>query len=109
MESIAFGELNMSLEQFYNMCPRNFANAQIGSRKLYEQNEQAEWERARWMACVIINPHLKKSIDPKKITTFPWEKQIKSSDKIKKDIEKIIMESQFDDRIKEMNKSLNKK
>ena len=60
------------------------------------------------MACVIINPHLKKSIDPKKITTFPWENEMKSSEKIKKDIEKLRMESEFDDKIKEMNKSLNK-
>lgn len=108
MESIAFGELNMNLDEFYSMTPRNFANAQIGSRKLYEQNQQAEWERARWMACVIINPHLKKSVEPKKITTFPWEKIIHSKLQAKRNIEKIKMESAFDDKIKEMNKSLNK-
>ena len=75
------------------MTPRNFINAQIGSRKLYEQNQQAEWERARWMACVIINPHLKRSVDPKKITTFPWERKKKPSVMHKKDIEKFLTEA----------------
>ena len=104
MESIAFGELNMSLEQFYDMCPRNFKNAQDGRKKLYEQDDQAEWERARWMASVIISPLCKKSIDPKKITIFPWEKKGKTARSRKIDIEKLRMESLFDDKIKEMNK-----
>tara|TARA_R110000824_G_scaffold174253_6_gene352327 strand:- start:1237 stop:1527 length:291 start_codon:yes stop_codon:yes gene_type:complete len=92
----------MSLEQFYNMCPRNFYNAQIGSKKLYEQNQQAEWERARWTACVIINPHLKRGIDPKKITTFPWEKIIKTTAQKKHDIEKIIRDSEYDDQLQKL-------
>ena len=49
------------------------------------------------MACVIINPHLKRSIDPKKITTFPWEKMQKLSASKKHDIEKIIRDSEYDD------------
>ena len=91
----------MTLNELYNMTPRNFINAQIGSRKLYEQTNQAEWERARWMACVIINPHLKRSIDPKKITTFPWETKKKSSSMIKRDIEKIVKQSALDDKIQQ--------
>ena len=93
------GELNITIDTLYNMTPRNFINAQNGSKKLYEQNQQAEWERARWMACVIINPHLKKSVDPKKITIFPWEKQIKKTSDIIRDQEKILKESMFDDAI----------
>ena len=107
MEQIAFGELKMKLNEFYDMTPRNFINAQLGSKKLYEQNQQAEWERSRWMACVIINPHLKRSIDPKKITTFPWEVKKKSGSTIKRDIEKIIKESKFDDKIQKKIKDKN--
>lgn len=98
----------MKIEDFYNMTPRNFINAQNGSRKLYEQNQQAEWERARWMACVIINPHLKRSVDPKKITTFPWEKR-KKLVQAKYDVEKIMRESKFDDAVQRKIKRKNKK
>ena len=93
----------MNLETLYNMTPRNFINAQIGSRKLYEQNQQAEWERSRWMACVIINPHLKRSIDPKRITTFPWEKMMNKK-KAKHNIQKLLKESQFQDKIENLKK-----
>lgn len=84
------------------MNPKNFLNAQLGRKRLYDQNQQAEWERARWIACVIINPHLKRAIDPKKLTTFPWEKVVRKN--VKKDIEKILKESQYQDKLNEIRK-----
>ena len=84
------------------MNPKNFLNAQLGRKRLYDQNQQAEWERARWIACVIINPHLKRAIDPKKITVFPWEKVIRKNKKA--DIEKILKESQYQDKLNELRK-----
>ena len=99
MEKIAFGELRMTVNEFYSMTPRNFINAQLGHKDLYDQNQHAEWERARWMACVIINPHLKRSIDPKKITTFPWEKERIRKKAKKMDMEKIKLQSEFADKL----------
>ena len=107
IEQIAFGELRMSYEDLYNMNPKNFANAQIGYKKMYVQNQQAEWERARWMACVIINPHLKKSISPKKITTFQWEKKVKKT--AKADVERLLRESKYQDKLDELNEKKLKK
>ena len=92
----------MSIDEFYGMNPKNFLNAQLGSSRLYEQNQQAEWERARWIACVIINPHLKRAVDPKKITVFPWEKAVRKKKKV--DIEKILKESQYQDKLNELRK-----
>ncbi len=80
------------------MNPKNFLNAQLGRARMYELNEQAQWERARWIACVIINPHLKRAISPGKITTFLWEVEKKRK---RFDVEKIIKESQLDDMIQE--------
>ena len=87
MEQIAFSELNMTPETLYNMTPRNFLNAQIGAGKLFELKEQGEWERARWMAAVIINPHTKRKIAPNDITKFPWESISKSAGDKKIDID----------------------
>tara|TARA_R100001594_G_scaffold27813_1_gene52791 strand:- start:7495 stop:7773 length:279 start_codon:yes stop_codon:yes gene_type:complete len=89
------------------MTPLNFLNAQIGYRKMNEYKQQGEWERARWMACVIINPHLKRSINPKKLTTFPWER--KSSKNAKRDIDRLRKESEYQDKIDELNKKKKKK
>mgnify|MGYP003133482650 FL=1 len=94
------------MEELDNMTPKNFLNAQIGYGKMNQYREQGEWERARWMACVIINPHLKKSINPKKLTTFPWER--KSSKNVKRDIERLRKESEYQDKIEELNKKKKK-
>ena len=96
----------MKVDEFYNMTPHNFINAQSGSRLLYEQNQQAEWERARWMACVIINPHLKRSIDPKKITTFPWEKNSRISERVH-NMEALLKESEYHDKLIDKKKKPN--
>lgn len=98
----------MRIDDFYNMTPRNFANAQLGSKAIFELKEQAEWERARWMACVIINPHLKRQIDPKKITRFPWEQNKKNNVEYNQDIiDKIMKESVFDDKVQQQLKKDN--
>lgn len=97
----------MSVRDLYDMTPRNFINAQLGRKKMYDQDMQSAWERARWMACVIINPHLKRAVDPKKITTFPWEKVKKTYKQAKRDIEKIIKESAFDDKVQQKIKNKN--
>ena len=87
------------------MTFKNFTNAQIGSARLYDLNQQAEWERARWLACVVINPHLKKPVTPKKITTFLWEEEKKAKSKI--DIDKLIQESQYQDKLIELKNKKN--
>ena len=89
----------MTVRDLDDMTPKQFLNAQIGFQKFYELQEQSEWERARWISCVIINPHLKKGISPGKITTFPWEHKRKAKKRI--DIEKLQKESILDDKIQE--------
>lgn len=98
----------MTVKDLDDMTPKHFLNAQIGIQKLYDLENQANWERARWMSCVIINPHLKKGISPDKITTFPWEEKRKAKKRI--DIEKLHRESELDDKIQEyINNKINKK
>tara|TARA_R110002051_G_scaffold98296_2_gene168446 strand:+ start:5510 stop:5854 length:345 start_codon:yes stop_codon:yes gene_type:complete len=95
LEQIAFSELNMTPETLYNITPRNFLNAQIGAGKLYAQKEQGEWERARWMAAVIINPHTKRKISPKDITKFPWERISESNAAPKIDLEQMQKQAEW--------------
>ena len=50
-----------------------------------EKEQQQEWERVRWLACVNLQPHTKKgqNLTPQKLIKFDWEKK-----KVKTDIEK---------------------
>ena len=80
-----------------------FYNAQQGLFDKWETESQGEWERSRWMATILLNPHVKKNIQPKDLTTFPWEK--KRNEKTKKDIEKIRNEAVLFKKI--MDKKMN--
>ena len=35
--------------------------------------QQAEWERARWMATRILQPYARKALRPTDLGRFPWE------------------------------------
>ena len=59
------------------MTPRTFFNIQQGFFEQWELENQGSWERARWLATVIVNPHVKKNLQPKDLTTFPWERKRK--------------------------------
>lgn len=36
-----------------------------------------DWERARTIAAIIIQPHVKKKITPKQLLPLPWDKEHK--------------------------------
>lgn len=42
-----------------------------------EARERSRWEQIRWLAAVMLAPHTKKgkSIKPRDLVTFPWEKE----------------------------------
>ena len=87
----------MTVDQLYDLTPSMFFNAQYGMWEKWELDSQGEWERARWMACVIINPHVKKNLKPKDLTKFPWE--MKKNHKTKKEVDKIRAEAELYKRI----------
>ena len=57
---------------------------QKGVNDRVEKEQQWEWERVRWLACVNLQPHTKKgqNLTPQKLMKFEWEKK-----KVKTDIE----------------------
>tara|TARA_R110002096_G_scaffold52777_1_gene137666 strand:+ start:171 stop:482 length:312 start_codon:yes stop_codon:yes gene_type:complete len=85
------GQLGFNVVELYDMTPCMFYNAQKGLFEKWETESQNEWERTRWLACILLNPHVKKNIQPKDITRFPWE--VAKNKKSEKDIEKIRSEA----------------
>lgn len=82
--------------------PKAFFNKLAGFYQLETQREQANWERSRWMAAVIINPHTKKNIKPIDLGKFSWEKdnqrakkQLTSKEDIQSAIRKIEAARKF--------------
>jgi len=58
-----------------------FCAAAQGAAKQEEQNQQQEWERTRWLATIMLQPHSKKgqSIKPRDVAIFPWEEKRKKN------------------------------
>ena len=55
---------------------RTLFNRIEGYYKFVERQEQAEWERTRWLATLVLSMFAKKGkkLKPQDIATFPWEK-----------------------------------
>lgn len=87
------GQLGFNVQELYDLTPSMFYNAQSGLFEKWDLEGQNEWERTRWLACVMINPHVKKNLKPTDLTKFPWEKKRKS--KNKKEFEKIQAEAEL--------------
>lgn len=67
------GEMGMTIEELYNMTPRQFQNKREGYRRAVEGDMQTRWESVRWLAAVVIAPHIKKRLRPKDLMAFPWD------------------------------------
>ena len=62
------------------MTFEDFCLAAQGMNEHENLLQQAEWERTRWLAAIVLMPHSKKGqkIKPQDIAIFPWEKKRKS-------------------------------
>lgn len=76
MEASAYG-LGLLPEEFWNLTFHEFFLIQRGRNEVKEMKERFEWERVRWLGCVFLQPHAKKSkrISPKDLIEFEWEKK----------------------------------
>lgn len=45
---------------------------------MLEIRERTEWERVRWLACVMMQPHKKQGakLTPTDLVKFEWEKKV---------------------------------
>ena len=79
----------MTPAQLGDLTVKEFFNKQIGFFEFMELQQQQEWERTRWLAAIVINPHTKKTIKPKDLCTFEWEKVNRSKGQRKQDLDKL--------------------
>lgn len=87
----------MTPAQLGDLTVKEFFNKQIGWFEFMELQQQQEWERTRWLAAIVINPHTKKTIKPKDLCTFEWEKGSKGGRK--QDLDKLYKEAKYMDKV----------
>ena len=64
----------MNISDFYRSKPIDICLAIQGLRNSEVRGTKMEWERVRTMCTWIMQPRLRKTIRPKDLCTFPWEK-----------------------------------
>jgi hypothetical protein len=71
--------MGMKVDDFYDMLPREFWNKVEGFHELENMRQRSDWERTRWSTCLLLNIQLpkNKSIKPKDLIKFEWEKDNK--------------------------------
>lgn len=69
--------MRLSPTSFYDMTLPEFLLAAQGFHDLEENRERNHWERTRWLATLMLQPHAKKGtrMKPTDIAKFPWDKQ----------------------------------
>jgi hypothetical protein len=82
LEAFAFGQIGLMPDQFYDLLPREWENMVSGWNEKQNRKEQTQWERTRWIATILLNPHTKKRISQRDLIVFPWEKEPKKGKKV---------------------------
>jgi len=65
----------MTESEFWNSNPIFLAKKLKGFNDLEFEREKMHWERSRWLGVTMLSPYSKKSLQPKDILSFPWDKK----------------------------------
>jgi len=60
---------------FWDATISDVRAAVLGDYERRQEREKSEWERARWMSAILLQPHTEKGkgVKPSDICIFPWE------------------------------------
>ena len=66
----------MGYADFCRLTPAQFAEAWQAHARRAEELEQSEWARTRWLATLLLQPHVRKRLSPRDVLVFPWERPV---------------------------------
>lgn len=65
----------MSFDDFCKCTFEEFESICRAWREMSDNQERGQWERARTVATIIIQPHIKKHLTPRELLPLPWDHQ----------------------------------
>jgi hypothetical protein len=72
---LAIGCIGMSHDDFCKSTFGEFESICKAWREMTEGQAQDAWERARTVAAIAIQPHVKKKLTPQQLLPMPWDKK----------------------------------
>lgn len=73
MLGLAVGCIGMSYDDFCKCTFSEFESICRSWREMTEGQNRVAWERARTIATIVIQPHIKKRLTPKQLLPLPWD------------------------------------
>lgn len=63
--------------EFWELTFHEFFLIQRGVVEKEKAKQKSDWERTRWLACIMMQPHKKKgqNLQPQDLIKFDWEKK----------------------------------
>lgn len=83
VEEIAYGELNLTEQQFLDATPYWFRRKLAGFQRLEFMRDRAEWDKTRWLAAMLLQVHTKKQLKPTDLLEFPDERERRQKETIR--------------------------
>lgn len=72
---IGVGCIGLSHDDFCKCTFGEFESICSAWREMNEAQHRDSWERARTLAAICIQPHVKKKITPRQLLPLPWDKK----------------------------------
>lgn len=67
------------------MTPEEFIHVFEAWREKKEADSKEQWEMMRLQTTILIQPHIKEKIAPKKLLPFPWDEKKKTPEAMSKE------------------------
>lgn len=90
---IALGCIGISYDDFCKCTYEEFESICKAWHEMTEGQNRDAWERARIIATISIQPHIKKKLTPGQLMPLPWDKKRKSSEARPKSSQRRINEN----------------
>ena len=65
----------MSFDDFCKCTFGEFESICEAWREMTDAHNRDSWERARTIAAIVIQPHIKKKLTPRQLLPLPWDKK----------------------------------
>ena len=73
----ALGVLRLSLSDFCTLSPSEFESVCIQYKSERDALQRDSWERMRLASAIAVQPHVKGTVNPRKLVPLPWDKTAK--------------------------------
>lgn len=74
--------MGMRYDDFERLTPAEFTACCSAWNDIREADERAKWERARTLATITIQPHIKGKMSATNLLPFPWDKKASKTTEI---------------------------